>query len=897
MSTNTFSYNSEETTSILSHCKYPCDFLKTAPRETRGRDLEREVRHHINIELHCATLSEYLRVQRIPRGLRVPLRPTLFQDSPEYCTKFEQILNKCSLDLITLTIEHLQKEIEASSERVKAIEIQLSSTGTPEELNQLKSEIKTKTEQHRRDIENRKLLKFVRDTEDYEAKRVYRWQDNYPSSPLHRKNRTSFFHGLLHFGIRAGQEFLHSQHIPFFRTTHSTRQEKRTRRSQRLRGRYRPHTDHTISGTESLIVNISSRTLGTLDCSVLQKGLSFCPTYRYRTFDLDMDLQRFFRSLRLKVYFADPQNNTVDILRAPAAPQLLSAESLGLHTKSQFRPPRGSHAVETFIQFIQNSFHTLRGEVEMGHLHYPPNLTLRERQSLQSLKSDSSLVIKPANKGGAIVIMDKSDYLKEIMRQLDNTTIYRKLDSNPTQSIRNRISAILREYTTLGVLDLKTCNYLTNDHPVTPVFYTLPKIHKNLEHPPGRPIVAATNSILSPIAMFLEKILTPHIQSTKSFLLDIGAFLEVIQNMESIPADAILASLDVKDLYTSIPHEEGINSVKKLLSTTGTHEQQINLVVKLLTIVLDSNHFLFQDQFYLQIRGTAMGSNVAPPYANCYMADFEESLIYPDLRFRDNVLLWKRYIDDIFCVWGGTLESLLSFVDSLNTAWPGISFTMAHDLHRMNFLDTVVIKDQGDTLSTDIHIKGTDRNSLLHFQSLHPRAIKKAIPKSQIQRVTRIVSDNELRVQRVSEMKAKFQARGYPESVLQEAHTSGHNNRCFLVVSWWFLGGFLVVCEHDHTDLFTVQVSWWFLGGFLVVCEHDHTDLFTVQASAMGGSLTANERGSWNQTISEGAGAEEQMEEAEEKEVMDEQQSRDEEDNDPPSLLSVVGGREQRKQP
>ncbi|CAJ0932344.1 unnamed protein product [Ranitomeya imitator] len=43
---------------------------------------------------------------------------------------------------------------------------------------------------------------------------------------------------------------------------------------------------------------------------------------------------------------------------------------------------------------------------------------------------------------------------------------------------------------------------------------------------------------------------------------------------------------------------------------------------------------------------------------------------------------------------------------------------------------------------------------------------------------------------------------------------------------------FLVVCEHDHTDLFTVQVSWWFLGGFLVVCEHDHTDLFTVQKMA-----------------------------------------------------------------
>ncbi|CAJ0963613.1 unnamed protein product [Ranitomeya imitator] len=415
----------------------------------------------------------------------------------------------------------------------------------------------------------------------------------------------------------------------------------------------------------------SNLTLGASDCSVLQKGLSFCPTYRYRTFDLDMDLQRFFRSLRLKVYFSDPQNQVVNTVRAPTAPQLLTAESLGLRTKSPFRPPRGSHALETFIQFIQNSFQSLRGEVEMGRLYYPPNLTLSERQSLQSLQSDSSLIIKPADKGGAIVIMDKSDYLREIRRQLDNTTVYQKLDSNPTQAIRNRISRILQQYTELGVLDLKTCNYLTNDHPVTPVFYTLPKIHKNVEHPPGRPI----------------------------------------------------------------------------------------------------------DQYYLQIRGTAMGSNVAPPYANCYMADFEETIIYSDSRFQDNVLLWKRYIDDIFCVWGGSLESFRSFVDFLNTAWPGISFTMAHDQHRMNFLDTVVIKDNTGKLSTDIHIKNTDRNSLLHFESLHPRAIKKAIPRSQIQRVTRIVTDNELRTLRVSEMEAKFLARGYPHSVLQESRTPSLNSR------------------------------------------------------------------------------------------------------------------------
>ncbi|XP_077137110.1 uncharacterized protein LOC143795030 [Ranitomeya variabilis] len=175
----TFSYNAEETSNILARSTFNSDFLKIPPREIRGRDLERELRHFTNIELHCATLTEYLRAQRIPRGLRVPLRPTLFRDSSDYCTKYEQILNKCSFDIITLTIEHLQKAISTSSEAIKSIEAQLSSSGPPEELTALRDQISKSIEKHRRETEERKRIKFNRDTEDYERQQVYRWQDNF----------------------------------------------------------------------------------------------------------------------------------------------------------------------------------------------------------------------------------------------------------------------------------------------------------------------------------------------------------------------------------------------------------------------------------------------------------------------------------------------------------------------------------------------------------------------------------------------------------------------------------------------------------------------------------------------------------------------------------------------
>ncbi|XP_077129924.1 uncharacterized protein LOC143785106 [Ranitomeya variabilis] len=178
MSSLTFSYNIEETTNIIAQSTTSTEFLRVPPKETRGRDLERELRRSTNLELHCATLTEYLKVERIPRGLRVPLRPTLFSDSPDFCSRFERILNKCSFDLMTFTLEHLHRGIAQSKERITNIEQQLASSSTPEELQDLKTRINTTIEQHRRDTEARKRSKFIRDADDYEQNKVYKWRDN-----------------------------------------------------------------------------------------------------------------------------------------------------------------------------------------------------------------------------------------------------------------------------------------------------------------------------------------------------------------------------------------------------------------------------------------------------------------------------------------------------------------------------------------------------------------------------------------------------------------------------------------------------------------------------------------------------------------------------------------------
>ncbi|XP_066440304.1 uncharacterized protein [Eleutherodactylus coqui] len=159
--------------------------LRVPPMDIRARDFERESRKLIFEELHCTTLAEYRRVNLVPCGLRSHLRPTLFKNDKTYCNQFANILNKCSFDLMVLTMNYLHKSIKETKEKVSTIELQLTSRLPKEEWKTLKAKIEKALTELRKKIELKKREEFLQDREDYQAKRVYTWQDP-PSGNLGR---------------------------------------------------------------------------------------------------------------------------------------------------------------------------------------------------------------------------------------------------------------------------------------------------------------------------------------------------------------------------------------------------------------------------------------------------------------------------------------------------------------------------------------------------------------------------------------------------------------------------------------------------------------------------------------------------------------------------------------
>ncbi|KAM4031977.1 uncharacterized protein ACNLHF_019374 [Anomaloglossus baeobatrachus] len=104
-------------------------------------------------------------------------------ENATYCEKYESILNKCSMDLILLTIEYLDKEIEDISANITTIEHQFQNTLSSTEYNNLKAKTESTISEFRKTLQTRKRTKFQRDQEDYQKNQVYTWRSSGFSQP------------------------------------------------------------------------------------------------------------------------------------------------------------------------------------------------------------------------------------------------------------------------------------------------------------------------------------------------------------------------------------------------------------------------------------------------------------------------------------------------------------------------------------------------------------------------------------------------------------------------------------------------------------------------------------------------------------------------------------------
>ena len=386
------------------------------------------------------------------------------------------------------------------------------------------------------------------------------------------------------------------------------------------------------------------------------------------------------------------------------------------------------------------------------------NLNQRERAALNRLRNNKDIIIKPADKGGATVIQNTSDYITEAMRQLSNEEYYRKVEYDLTSEHEQLINQCINNMIDNGDLEEDIGQLLRSTDARTPIFYMLPKIHK--PNNPGRPVVSSVNSHTEKLSAYVDEFLRPLAERLPSHIRDTTDFIKRLRRLGKVPENCILCTLDVSSLYTNIDTDEGLTIVEEELGKADQNQPSAKTLTCLLEKVLKLNNFTFNQENFIQIKGTAMGTRAAPNFANVYMGRLEEQFVYRTVWF-DYIIDWVRFIDDIFLIWNGHNDSLAEFIEYLNGVVPSIKFTHEVSHYSVNFLDTKVIKDTRGNISTDVYQKPTDTHPYLHWTSAHPPHLKYSIPYSQALRLRRICSSTETLKQRIVEYSNFFVACGY----------------------------------------------------------------------------------------------------------------------------------------
>ena len=117
--------------------------------------------------------------------------------------------------------------------------------------------------------------------------------------------------------------------------------------------------------------------------------------------------------------------------------------------------------------------------------------------------------------------------------------------------------------------------------------------------------VTATNRIYSIIPITRTE-LEPN--GIKSHIKDTTDFINKIEQIRDITNNTILVTMDVKSLFTQIPHSEGISAVARALEKMKESKMSNRVIIKFLSLTLYLNSFEFNGKHDLQTKGSSMGS-------------------------------------------------------------------------------------------------------------------------------------------------------------------------------------------------------------------------------------------------------------------------------------------------
>jgi len=387
----------------------------------------------------------------------------------------------------------------------------------------------------------------------------------------------------------------------------------------------------------------------------------------------------------------------------------------------------------------------------------------RFRVALAELKKEKSIRICKADKGSKIVIINKNDYNLKMQSLLNDTKVYKKIIKNPLKKMQSKFNSGLKTISEkYGIISLKT---FESRLPSLPYIYGLPKIHKI--NTPLRPIVSNVNCPTYKLSKWITKELSPLLGSfSNSHLKHNVDLLKRLKNV--IPKNQKFISFDVSSLYTNVPLKATLDFLRRKMPLLDLDlSMPLDCYIELIELCLKNSFFQFEEHFYEQIYGLAMGCPLSSFLANMFLEHIESELLP---RYTGIVpTFWWRYVDDILSLVPSNFD-LNHFLSFINNLYPTLKFTHEWEVdQKIPFLD-VLIHNFKTKLSFSVYRKPTNSEGYLHFFSYSALYIKSGLAQSLFLRALRVCSPEFLEdeIKHIFESLKKL---AYPKHILNKSLT------------------------------------------------------------------------------------------------------------------------------
>jgi hypothetical protein len=147
----------------------------------------------------------------------------------------------------------------------------------------------------------------------------------------------------------------------------------------------------------------------------------------------------------------------------------------------------------------------------------------------------------------------------------------------------------------------------------------------------------------------------------------------------------------MKDMYKNIPQQDATHVIHNILKND---ENMADNIQNMLQTILEQNYFQFDNQYYKQNIGLAMGAPTLAITAETHLQSLEHNQVY-NLLTKHKIFLYFRYADDTLTIYDKKNKKHTdTMMIEFTTMHPAINFTIENEADKkLNFLDLTIHRE------------------------------------------------------------------------------------------------------------------------------------------------------------------------------------------------------------